>query len=212
VYRRPIKVSTSRRVGSVLATASLLGVLASCGEETAVTPLPAASATAIGEVESTPSPVPASVPWSDRKDFETWNPTPPPGQDGWPTEPPSRWPHLRVRLVLPDTVQPGESVDYAVLIRNQSTAVVDLRPCGGYRQEVQVVGAGMAAEPVKAGESRFRLNCDERPRLRPGEQRSYAMRLVVPQGVTGDEILFTWGFVDNMPDYDAQRWIGLLTG
>ena len=133
----------------------------------------------------------------------------PPGQDGWPTEPPSRWPDLRVRLVLPDTVQPGETVDYAVLIRNQSDEAADLRPCGGYRQEVQVVGAGMAAEPVKGGESRFRLNCDESPRLRSGEQRAYAMRLVVPEGVTGNEVLFTWGFVDNMPDYEAQEWTGL---
>jgi hypothetical protein len=106
-------------------------------------------------------------------------------------------------------VQPGETVDYVIRIRNQSKEAVDLRPCGGYRQEVQVVGAGMAAEPVKGSESRFRLNCDGSPRLRPGEQRAYAMRLIVPEGVTGNEVLFTWGFVDNMPDYEAQEWTGL---
>ena len=135
----------------------------------------------------------------------------PPGQDFWPTEPPSRWPDLRVRLLLPDALHPGETVDYAVRIRNESDEVVDLRPCGGYRQEVQVLGAGLSAEPVRGGETRFRLSCDGRPRLRPGEQRTYAMRLVVPDGISGDEVLVTWGFVDNLPDYEAQEWVQLGT-
>ncbi|WP_091021732.1 hypothetical protein [Nocardioides szechwanensis] len=152
---------------------------------------------------------PGSVPWSARDDFDAWHPPLPPGQDFWPTEPPSRWPDLRVRLVIPDTAYAGQTVEYAVLIRNESQQVVDLRPCGGYRQEVQVVGAGLAAEPVEGGESRFRLNCDESPRLRPDEQRSYAMRLVAPEGLSGDEILVTWGFIDNLPDFEAQQWLVL---
>jgi hypothetical protein len=73
------------------------------------------------------------------------------------------------------------------------------------------LGAGMAAEPVKAGDSSFRLNCDADPILLPSESRRYAMRVVVPGVLTGDEALFTWGFVDNMPDYEAQKWVRMST-
>jgi len=127
------------------------------------------------------------------------------------TEPPSRWPDLQARLMLPQTVRPGERVDYVVALRNRSASAIDLRPCGGYRQEVMIVGAGLAAEPVRGGESTFRLNCDGAPILLPAQSRHYSMRLVVPAVATGDEILFIWGFVDNMPDYGAQGWTGLST-
>ena len=194
-----------------LTAACVFGLLTGCGgERSSGTALSGpAPSTAIGETLNSRGPVPARVRWSDRDDFEAWHPPMPSGQDGWPTEPPSRWPDLRVRLVLPDTVQPGESVDYAVLLLNQSKEAIDLRPCGGYRQEVRAVGPGLGAEPVEGGESQFRLNCDGSPRLRPGEQRTYAMRLVVPDGLPGNEVLFIWGFIDNMPDYQAQEWIGL---
>ena len=208
---RPRYMNGSLPPAWFLSATCLFGLLTGCGGEgkgaTALSsPEPS---TAIGEAVKSPGAALASVPWSDRDDFEPWQPPMPPGQDGWPTEPLSRWPDVRARLVLPDTVQPGETVDYAVLIRNQSKEVIDLRPCGGYRQEVQAVGSGMAAERVEGGESQFRLNCDELPRLRPGEQRTYAMRLVVPEGIPGNEVLFTWGFIDNMPDYQAQEWVGL---
>lgn len=164
-----------------------------------------------GTTASTSQPDSGAVAWDDRVDYETWEPPLPPGQDGWPTEPPSRWPDLRARLLLPQAVRPGETVDYLVVLRNVSDDAVDLLPCGGYRQEVLVVGAGMAAESVNGGESAFRLNCDAAPILLPAESRRYAMRLVVPDVVTGDEVLFTWGFLDNMPDYEAQEWIRLST-
>ncbi len=105
---------------------------------------------------------------------------------------------------------PGETVDYVVVLRNIADVPVDLRPCGGYEQEVMGVGAGLSAAPVEGGASTSRLNCDAEPILLPAESRRYAMRIVVPSALTGDEALFRWGFVDNMPDYDAQLWVGLL--
>jgi hypothetical protein len=153
----------------------------------------------------------SDVPWDDRDDYEEWQSPLPHGQDGWPAEPPSRWPDVRARLLLPPAVRPGETVDYVVVLRNVSHNLVDLRPCGGYRQQVMALGAGMAAVPVKGGDSSFRLNCDADPILLPAESRRYAMRVVVPGVVTGDEALFTWGFVDNMPDYEAQNWVRLST-
>lgn len=101
------------------------------------------------------------------------------------------------------------TVDYAVAISNESEEVIDLRPCGGYRQEVQAVGPGFVPERIDGGVTEFRLNCDEFPRLRPREERVYAMSLVVPEGVPGNEVFFTWGFIDNLPDDQAQKWIGL---
>lgn len=130
-------------------------------------------------------------------------------QAWYPTEPPSRWPGLSARLVLPDSVSRGQTVDYVVVLRNITEDPAGLRPCGGYRQEVQVVGAGMAAEPVEGGRTEFRLNCDAHPTLSPGEARRFAMRLVLPDSLPGNEVLFSWGFVDNMPDYSAQQWVEL---
>lgn len=207
-----------------LATVLTIAALSGCGsdpspavvvkESAASTDLPDPSSAETPSPEtpdSTGQPGPDTVPWNDRVDYQEWQPPLPPGQDGWPTEPPSRWPELQARLVLPQAVRPGETVDYVVVLRNQSDHTVDLLPCAGYQQEVQIVGAGMAAEPVSGGESTFRLNCDGAPILLPAQSRRYAMRLVVPADATGDEILFTWGFLDNMPDYEAQDWIQLST-
>jgi hypothetical protein len=130
-------------------------------------------------------------------------------QGGYPSEPPSRWPGLQARLVLPDSVHAGQTVDYVVELSNITVDRVDLRPCGGYRQEVQVVGAGMAAEPVEGGLSELRLNCDADPTLAPGEVRRFAMRLVLPDSLPGEEVLFFWGLVDNLPDHSAQQWVPL---
>ena len=202
----------------------ILAALAGCGAD--ASPSVGADQSAVssgepnpsaGEVVSSPGttavkqPDSGAVDWQDRVDYDKWEPPLPPGQDGWPTEPPSRWPELKARLRLPQEVRPGETVDYLVVLRNVSDDAVDLLPCGGYRQEVLVVGAGMAAEPVDGGESAFRLNCDSDPTLFPNESRRYMMRLVVPDVATGDEVLFTWGLVDNMPDYDSQEWIRLST-
>jgi hypothetical protein len=151
----------------------------------------------------------ADVAWNDRVDFEIWAAPSPSGQEEWPTEPPSRWPDIRVRLVLPPAVAAGEVVDYIVVLRNLSGDPMDLSPCGGYEQEVKRLGSGYTAQAVKGGTSSFRLNCDADPTLMPSESRRYAMRLVVPEGVTGKEVLFRWGFVDNMPDYEAQSWVEL---
>ena len=184
--------------------AMLMGTLIhllACGAS--ASPSPEASAP-----EATPPQ--ADVAWDDRVDFEEWTPTLLPGQEFWPTEPPSRWPELRARLVLPAAVTPGETVDYVVVLRNIADVPVDLRPCGGYEQEVMGVRAGLSAEAVPGGTSTFRLSCDTEPILLPAASRRYAMRLVVPPNLTGDEALFRWGFVDNMPDYDAQLWVGLL--
>lgn len=152
------------------------------------------------------------VAWDARVDYEEWQPPLPPGQDGWPTEPPSRWPELRASMLLLAEVRPGENLDYVVVLRNISDHPVDLRPCGGYRQEVRDLGAGLASEPVDGGSSSFRLNCDAHPFLLPGESRRYAMRLTVPAALSGEEALFVWGFVDNMPDYDAQQWVPVAVG
>lgn len=130
-------------------------------------------------------------------------------QAGYPTEPPSRWPGIQAKLVLPDSVRRGQTVDYVVELRNITEDPVDLQPCGGYRQEVQVVGAGMGAEPIDGGRTDFRLNCDADPTLAPGEARRFAMRLELPDWLPGNEVLFSWGFVDNMPDYSAQQWVPL---
>ena len=195
-----------------LATVLTIAALSGCGSD----PSPAVVVKESAASTDMPDPSsaetgPDTVLWSDRVDYEEWQPPLPPGQDGWPTEPPSRWPGLRARLVLPQAVRPGETIDYVVVLRNQSGDAIDLRPCGGYRQEVQVVGAGMAAEPVSGGESMFRLNCDGAPILLPAQSRRYAMRLVIPARATGDEILFTWGFLDNMTDDGAQEWTRLST-
>ena len=92
---------------------------------------------------------PGIVPWDDRAEYAAWQP---PGLD-YPSEPPSRWPGLRARLVLPSTVHADQTVDYVVVLRNTTRRRVDLRPCGAYRQEVQVVGAG-----IGAGAGRGRLD------------------------------------------------------
>jgi hypothetical protein len=109
-------------------------------------------------------------------------------------------------------VAPGEFVDYVTVLRNVSGDPVDLRPCGGYEQEVMRLGSGFAAESVGGGASSHRLNCIADPVLRPAQSRRYAMRIEVPSNLTGDEALFRWGFVDNMPDSCAQRWVPLSTG
>lgn len=198
-------------------------VLAACGTSTtapdadqtsAAVEVSDSSTTAVAtptDGASSVAPPRFDVAWDDRVDFEKWQAPLPPGQDGWPTEPPSRWPNVRVRLVLPPNVAPGEFVDYVVVLRNVSDNPVELRPCGGYEQEVMRLGSGFAAESVRGGTSSYRLNCDADPILRPGQSRRYAMRMGVPSNLTGDEALFRWGFVDNMPDYDAQRWVPLST-
>ena len=209
-------------VAARITTVWIVATLTACGSATSPSVVANDGASAIPAADSRPaattkppgraaSPTPpaSDVAWDDRGDYEPWQPPLPPGQDGWPSEPPSRWPGLRAHLMLPPTVALGETVDYVVVLRNVSDERVDLRPCGGYRQEVRASGPGMGPEPVPGGKSTFRLNCDADPLLLPSESRRYAMRLVVPEAITGEEALFTWGFVDNMPDYDAQYWVPL---
>lgn len=161
--------------------------------------------------QSSAGPPVFDVAWNDRLDFEEWHAPLPPGQDGWPSEPPSRWPDVRVRLVLPPSVTPGDLVEYVVVLHNVSDDPVDLRPCGGYEQEVMRLGSGLAAKPVRGGTSSYRLNCDAAPILQPDESRRYAMLIEVPSNLADGEVLFRWGFVDNMPDYGGQRWVPLST-
>ncbi|MCW2791507.1 MAG: hypothetical protein JWO76_605 [Nocardioides sp.] len=182
--------------------------LSACGASPSTAPGAEDRSTGSAAAESAPD---SDVAWDDRVDFEPWQAPLPPGEDGWPAEPPSRWPEVRARLLLPPSVTPGETVDYVVVLRNDSDGRIDLRPCGGYQQEVMGLGPGLAAETVDGGTSAFRLSCDADPILMPGESRRYAMRVAVPPMLTGDEALFSWGFVDNMPDLEAQAWTRVST-
>lgn len=192
-------------VGSrALATIVGLGaVVSGCGSE-AAPPGPTAQVGPSSHVARA-EPV---VPWSDRVDAERYRPPGPQGRYGYPAEPPGRWPEVRPELVLPQAVSAGETVDYVVVLHNRSRHGVDLRPCGGYQQEVWVV-ADFTAQPAPGGRSVYRLNCDDAPLLGPGQSRRYAMRLEVPATVTGEEVMVRWGFIDELPDDGAQQWVTL---
>jgi hypothetical protein len=130
-------------------------------------------------------------------------------RDTGSVDPPSRWPGLRVEMLLPGSVSPGHRVDYNIVLRNTTDRELDLMPCGGYRQQVWVVGPGLAAAPIKGGLTEYRLNCDDSPALPPGGKRRYAMQLTIPATATGSEVLFSWNLLDNTPDEGAQDWVTL---
>lgn len=146
-----------------------------------------------------------AVPWEDRADARPW--TPPGDVEFWPTEPPSRFPGLRLRLRLPESVAAGETFDYVVVLHDITQRAVDLRPCPGYAQQALDTGHDLAQEWHRPRV--LRLACDDDPLLRPGERRRYAMRLTVPADAIGSELLVAWGLVDNVSEGPAQQWIGL---
>jgi hypothetical protein len=130
-------------------------------------------------------------------------------RDTGTVDPPSRWPGLRVEMLLPDSVSPGQRVDYDIVLRNNTDRDLDLRPCGGYRQQIWVLGPGLAATPIKGGLTEYRLNCDDSPVLPPGGKREYAMQLTTPATATGSEVMFSWNLLNNTPDEGAQDWVTL---
>lgn len=175
VRRRDAARPRNRIIGAVAAVAAVtvavaIGVSTTLGRETSGTPAGPSTQSPSGS----PAAVDALVPWSDRTDFERWEPATD-GTDPWEER---GWRDLVTTLSLPESVAAGDTLTYIVTLTNDGSKNADLRPCGGYVQAI-TPASGDLTWPGTAWE--HRLNCDSLPELAAGASRSYRMRLPIPE-------------------------------
>jgi Protein of unknown function (DUF4232) len=84
---------------------------------------------------------------------------------------------LRAELHVPDTVPPGEPLDFTVTLTNTSDHDVTLSPCPSYAEAVFPIQT--AHEPSI---ERYCLNCDALKQIAAGSSVTLAMQIDVPDG------------------------------
>ena len=97
----------------------------------------------------------------------------------WPVEtpvPPGTVASLSAHLEIPKTVKAGTTLDYLVVLENQSNETVDLNPCPVYKELIYVVNGAKG----KTNSQVLQLNCSTVHSIKPHQKVTYQMVIQVP--------------------------------
>ncbi len=116
---------------------------------------------------------------------EWYRPTPPPRANAWDV--------LTAAIEAPASVRAGDTLDYVVVLTNQTGADVPLDPCPNYIE-------GLSA--VKAAGT-YGLNCAV-PAISAGGGVRFAMRLAIPATAPPGTVTLTWSLLDSAAENPPQ--------
>ena len=83
---------------------------------------------------------------------------------------------LNAKLEIPRTVKAGTTLDYRVVLENQSKETVDLNPCPVYKELIYVVNGAKG----KTNSQVLQLNCSTVHSIKPHQKVTYQMVIQVP--------------------------------
>ncbi len=110
-----------------------------------------------------------------------------------PTPAPGTVASLNTKLEIPKTVKAGSTLDYQVVLENQSNETVNLNPCPVYQEGF----IHLTAPNGKSSTRVFELNCSTVHSVKPHQKITYEMVIPVPSELGA--VKFGWHIVPGGP-------------